>query len=58
MEINNKLIMFILSTILFIFTLTLPKTDHLILIIAYIILVVLGLYDLGKDEVDEAGPKP
>jgi len=58
MEINNKLIMFILSTILFIFTLTFPDTDHLILTIAYIIFIIIGLYDLGKDEVDEAEHKP
>jgi hypothetical protein len=57
MEINNKLIMFVLSTILFIFTLTFPNTDHLLLIIMYVIFIIIGLYDLGKDEVDEAGPK-
>jgi hypothetical protein len=55
---NNKLILFIVATALFIFALTLPDTEHLILSVAYIVFVVIGLYDLGKDEVDEAKHKP
>ena len=55
---NNKLILFIVTTALFIFALTLPDTEHLILIIAYIVFVIIGLYDLGNEEVDEAEHKP
>jgi hypothetical protein len=58
MESNNKLILFIVATALFIFALTLPDTEHLILIISYIIFVIIGLYDLGNEEVDEAEHKP
>jgi hypothetical protein len=58
MESNNKLILFIVATALFIFALTLPDTEHLILIIAYIVFVIIGLYDLGNKEVDEAEHKP
>lgn len=55
---NNKLILFIVATALFIFALTLPDTEHLILSIAYIVFVIIGLHDLGNEEVDEAEHKP
>ena len=47
-----KLALFIIATILFILTLTLPKVNYLLLIIMYIGLILVGLYDLGKDEPD------
>lgn len=30
--------------------LTLKATDHAVLVIMYIVFVLVGLYDLGKDE--------
>jgi hypothetical protein len=53
----NKLILFIVATALFIFALTLPDTDHIILFVMYVGFVIIGLYDIGKDEVDEAENK-
>jgi len=58
MESNNKLILFIVATALFIFALTLLDIEHLILSVAYIVFVIIGLYDLGNEEVDEAEHKP
>jgi Ca2+/Na+ antiporter len=45
-----KLIMFIIATLLFILTITLPRVDHTTLIIMYVIFVLVGLYDLGVSE--------
>jgi hypothetical protein len=53
----NKLIMFIVTTALFLFTLTSPYADHITLCIMYIGFVLVGLYDIGKDEVDGAENK-
>jgi len=50
---NNKLILFILTTVLFILALTLKTADHALLIVLYIIFVLVGLYDLGKNETNE-----
>ena len=49
--------MFIVTTSLFLFALTLPDTDHIILFVMYVGFVIIGLYDIGKDEVDEAENK-
>lgn len=45
-----KLTLFVIITILFILALTLETADHIVLAIMYIIFVLVGLYDLGKDE--------
>jgi len=47
---NKKLIAFIITTLLFLITLTLPNISYIILIPMYIILVLIGLYDLGVSE--------
>jgi len=47
---NKKLIAFIITTLLFLITLTLPNISYIILIPMYIILVLVGLYDLGVSE--------
>ena len=50
---NKKLIAFIVITLLFLVTLTLPNVDYIVLIPMYIIFVLIGLYDLGKDEYEK-----
>ena len=47
---NKKLIAFIITTLLFLITLTLPNVSYIILIPMYIIFVLIGLYDLGIAE--------
>jgi hypothetical protein len=49
MIINKKLILFIIVTIMFILTLTLPKIDYWIIIPMYIGFILVALYDIGKD---------
>jgi hypothetical protein len=48
-----KLIMFIIATLLFILTITLPRIDYTTLVVMYVIFVLIGLYDLGKDEYEK-----
>ena len=50
---DKKGIAFIIITLLFLLTLTLPKVNYLLLISMYIIFVLIGLYELGKDKLDE-----
>ena len=50
---NKKGIAFIVITLLFSLTLTLPKVNYGVLIPMYIIFVLIGLYELGKDKIDE-----
>jgi membrane protein required for beta-lactamase induction len=50
---NKKGIAFIVITSLFLLTLTLPKVNYGVLIPMYIIFVLIGLYELGKDKIDE-----
>jgi hypothetical protein len=47
---NKKLIAFVIITLLFLITLTLPNVSYIILIPMYIIFVLIGLYDLGIAE--------
>jgi len=47
---NKKLIAFVIITLLFLVTLTLPNVNYIILIPMYIIFVLIGLYDLGIAE--------
>jgi hypothetical protein len=47
---NKKLIAFVIITLLFLVTLTLPNVSYIILIPMYVIFVLIGLYDLGVDE--------
>jgi len=47
---NKKLIAFVLLTLLYLITLTLPNVNYIILIPMYVIFVLIGLYDLGVDE--------
>ena len=50
---NKKLAAFVIITILFLLTLTLKTTNYYVLIPMYIVFVLVGLYDLGKDEFDK-----
>ena len=45
--------MFIIATLLFILTITLPRIDYTTLVVMYVIFVLIGLYDLGKDEYEK-----
>jgi hypothetical protein len=47
---DKKLISFIIITLLFIITISLPNVNYYVLIPMYIVFVLIGLYDLGIDE--------
>jgi membrane protein required for beta-lactamase induction len=53
MTYDKKGVAFIVITLLFLLTLTLPKVNYGVLIPMYIVFVLIGLYELGKDKVDE-----
>jgi hypothetical protein len=50
---DKKGIAFVVITLLFLLTLTLPKVNYSLLIPMYIVFVLIGLYEYGKDKVDE-----
>jgi hypothetical protein len=47
---KKKIALFVITTILFLLTLTLKTTNYYVLIPMYIVFVLVGLYDLGVDE--------
>ncbi len=49
---TNKLYAFALATILYFITLCIPVDHKLLITFLYIILILVGLYDIGKDEVE------
>jgi len=53
MMFNKKLILFIVTTLLFITTITLPNVDYVLLISMYIGFILVGLHDLGVSEIDK-----
>jgi len=50
---DKKGIAFIVITLLFSLTLTLPKVNYGVLIPMYIVFVLIGLYELGKDRIEK-----
>jgi len=48
----NKSILFIIDSILYIITLSANAEHKIIITILYFILILVGLYDLGKDKVE------
>ena len=50
---DKKGIAFVVITLLFLLTLTLPKVNYSLLIPMYVVFVLIGLYEYGKDKVDE-----
>jgi hypothetical protein len=49
---NNKLYAFALATVLYFITLCINVEYKLLITFLYVILILVGLYDIGKDELE------